>query len=119
MKYSEAGTKPLTNRRTRTHACVFTGANVVSDPQILVTTFSTEVLAGPGMPEPLSQWFKPCPGGCDEYVCREHATHVFECSCPPWEDCLDAGYDPYEEWPLQLTLAHITRAVEALNSSQS
>ncbi len=40
-------------------------------------------------------WNKPCPGGCDDWVCESHRLHVFECPCPGYEDILGMGWDPY------------------------
>jgi len=41
------------------------------------------------------RWFR-CEA-CEDYYCALHDMHVFECPCPNYEDCLDEGFDPYEE----------------------
>lgn len=41
-------------------------------------------------------WSKPCPSGCDDWVCESHQLHVYECECPDLETFLDQGWNPYE-----------------------
>lgn len=39
---------------------------------------------------------------CDEWICHVHSwegavVHVHDCACPPVDDWVDAGLDPYFE----------------------
>lgn len=43
--------------------------------------------------DPDAVWV-PCPD-CDEYWCRRHAMHACDCDCPPLEDWIGTGVDPY------------------------
>lgn len=36
----------------------------------------------------------PC-DSCDDMFCEVHQTHAWDCSCPPIDDWVEAGYDPY------------------------
>lgn len=45
--------------------------------------FSCEVVAWEGCDD------------CDEFICNIHGIHVHECPCPPIDDWVEAGYDPY------------------------
>jgi len=36
----------------------------------------------------------PC-RSCDEYWCVKHEKHVFECDCPPIEEWVEKGTNPY------------------------
>ena len=36
-----------------------------------------------------------CPDGCGEYWCNKHGQHVHDCVCPPLEEWIGTGYDPY------------------------
>lgn len=39
-----------------------------------------------------------CPDGCDDYVCTRHDLHTADCSCPPLEDWIERGDDPYRTY---------------------
>ena len=32
---------------------------------------------------------------CEDYLCREHGMHVCDCPCPPIDEWVDRGVDPY------------------------
>lgn len=36
-------------------------------------------------------------GHCDEYLCRIHEMHVFECKCPAIEVWAEHNLDPYSD----------------------
>ena len=40
----------------------------------------------------------PCPDGCDDFVCQRHRMHTADCPCPPLEDWVAAGDDPYYKY---------------------
>lgn len=40
-----------------------------------------------------SLW-RRCPD-CEDWYCRAHHVHVFECDCPGFEYLLDVDIDPY------------------------
>ena len=41
----------------------------------------------------------PCPGGCDDYWCKDHGEHAGDCACPPIEKWVEAGKWPYSTEP--------------------
>ena len=40
-------------------------------------------------------WVK-CPA-CEDYWCKKHWAHVYDCSCPPIEEWFDQEVNPYVE----------------------
>lgn len=34
---------------------------------------------------------------CEDLYCRVHGGHVADCPCPPIDEWVEAGYDPYDE----------------------
>ena len=56
---------------------------------------SNQVITKYNFPYGQPVWNKPCPGGCDDWICEAHRLHVYECPWPPYEDILGTGWDPY------------------------
>lgn len=46
----------------------------------------------------------PCPGGCGEFWCTIHRTHVFECECPAIEEWKCDPYAPKDKMPQRAKL---------------
>jgi hypothetical protein len=39
----------------------------------------------------------PCPDGCDDLFCQRHEMHTADCPCPPIDDWVKVGDDPYRK----------------------
>jgi hypothetical protein len=46
------------------------------------------------MKEPRPRWIR-C-ADCEEYFCRVHQQHVFECPCPSVDEKAAEGVDPFD-----------------------
>lgn len=40
----------------------------------------------------------PCPDQCDDWVCQRHGLHTADCACPPLDDWVTRGDDPYYKY---------------------